>query len=65
MLQTVYKGTDTRKASSLYCVWVCNEPGCKLEAIWIDSEMPAFENQMIHRQEAETPAEGALEQSNR
>ena len=45
MLQDVYKEKGGAKASSLYCVWVCDEKEAHPVAVWIDSEMRAFGGQ--------------------
>jgi len=47
MLQTVHKIDATRKASSIYCVWITKDgnPGSPLVAIWVDSAMRAMESQ--------------------
>jgi hypothetical protein len=47
VLQGVNKKIRDSKASSLYCIWIKNEqqPGSALTAVWIDSEMSAFEGQ--------------------
>lgn len=47
MLQAVYTEKGCRKASSLYCRWILVERkgGAQLVAVWIDSEMRAYEGQ--------------------
>jgi hypothetical protein len=47
VLQSVNKELRGSKASSLYCIWIENEQqaGSPLIAIWIDSEMIAFDHQ--------------------
>jgi len=59
MLQTVYKGSEGSRASSLYCVWLAHERGSAIRALWIDQEMTAFELQFL----AETHADIAPESS--
>ena len=46
-LQVIHTETRPVQASSLYCYWirVPDESGA-LRAVWIDSEMRAFEGQM-------------------
>ncbi len=60
MLQTVHKRIATPKASSLYCVWVCQGPEPRLEAIWIDSEMSAFKKQFVCEAEIAIQAGSSL-----
>jgi hypothetical protein len=50
MLQTVYEKERTPQASSLYCRWICVEhpQGQRLLAVWIDSQMRAFENEAVN-----------------
>ena len=47
MLQDVYIGKGFRQASSLYCRWISVEgpEGAELVAVWMDSEMRAFQNE--------------------
>ena len=47
MLQAVHTEKGSPRASSLYCRWICveNAEGSRLVAIWMDSEMRAFESE--------------------
>ncbi len=68
MLQTVHERTHTSKASSLYCVWICDGPRTRPQAVWIDREMTEFTGQFVVEEEAEVsikspPPEGTGELS--
>lgn len=47
MLQGVHMKRGLLRASSLYCTWICEEHagGVRLVALWIDSEMGAFDEE--------------------
>jgi hypothetical protein len=47
MLQAVHTKGRTPQASSLYCRWICVDrpEGTRLVAVWMDSEMRAFESE--------------------
>lgn len=51
MLQTVHNNSQATRASYLYCVWTPRDgnPGSPLVAIWIDSNMTAFERESCAR----------------
>lgn len=54
MLQVVHIAEGVRQASSLYCHWISVErpQGTELLAVWMDSEMRAFEEQPSATSEA-------------
>ena len=54
-LQVVHTEGRPIRASSLYCCWIRVPESAELRAIWIDSEMRAFEKQF-----AGEASEGAL-----
>jgi hypothetical protein len=62
MLQAVYKKERAPQASSLYCQWICVErpEGTHLVAVWIDSQMRAFENEAVNARQT-NEADDSLE----
>jgi hypothetical protein len=63
MLQAVHMKNRTPQASSLYCRWICvDRPGgLRLVAVWMDSEMRAFEGEFHPTGQAKEQGEQAVE----
>lgn len=67
MLQTIDRKKEVARASSIYCRWIRSEQreGSPLVAVWIDSEMRAFEGEFAGGSEAQPLEESALEEPGR
>ena len=63
MSQAVHMKDRAPQASSLYCRWICvDRPGgLQLIAVWMDSEMHAFEREFLSTGEAKEQGEQAVE----
>jgi hypothetical protein len=63
MLQAVHMKNRAPQASSLYCRWICvDRPGgLQLVAVWMDSEMRAFEREFHPAGKAKQQGEQAVE----
>jgi hypothetical protein len=63
MLQAVHRKNRKPQASSLYCRWICvDRPGgSRLVAVWMDSEMRAFESEFHPTVQAKEQGEQAVE----
>ena len=62
MLQNIHHKKEAPRASSLYCRWLQEnrKPGAPLVAVWMDSEMRAFEPEFVP--EASELLEDALDE---
>ena len=63
MLEAVHMKNRVPQASSLTCRWICiDRPGgLRLVAVWMDSEMRAFESEFHPTGEAKERGEQAVE----
>jgi hypothetical protein len=63
MSQAVHIESRTSQAPSLYCRWICvDRPGgLQLVAVWMDSEMRAFEREFHPTGQGQEQGEQAVE----
>jgi len=62
MLQAIHQKGGAPRASSIYCKWIRDNTreGAPLVAVWIDSEMRAYEREFAS--ESELLGQGVLEE---
>lgn len=67
MLQAIHQKDGPGRASSIYCRWIRSDQreGSPLVAVWIDSEMRAFEGEFVASCDAPLLEGGALEEPGR